>query len=64
MFPPDNDDEEDAISLKIFLKNEGSWAVIKNVLGFDFDGNPGEHILWLADDRHTSILTKTKKTDS
>ena len=41
MFPPDKDDKEDAIYLKKILKKESAWAIIKNVLGFEFDGNPG-----------------------
>ena len=43
VFPPDKDDKEDAISLKKILKKEAVWETIKNVLGFEFDGNPGEH---------------------
>ena len=43
VFPPDKDDKEDAISLKKILKKESAWETIKNVLGFEFDGNPGEH---------------------
>ena len=60
-FPTDKDDDEDVISLKKILKKEGAWAVIKNVMGFDFDGNPGEHTIWLTEDRHTNILERLKK---
>ena len=41
VFPPNKDNKEDAISLKKILKKEAAWATIKNVLGFEFDGNPG-----------------------
>ena len=41
VFPPYKDDNEDDISLKKILKKEAAWATIKNVLGFEFDGNPG-----------------------
>ena len=41
VFAPDKDDEKDAIYLKKILRKEGAWAVIKNVLRFDFDVNPG-----------------------
>ena len=58
VFPSDKDDKEDAISVKKILKNEAAWAVIKNVLGFEFDGNPGEHTIWLTEDRRTNISTK------
>ena len=60
VFPPDKDDKEDAISLKKILKKEAVWATIKNVLGFEFDGNPGEYTIWLTEDRCTDILTKLK----
>ena len=45
VFPLDKDDDEYDISLKKIKKKDGMWAVIKNVLGFDFDGNPGEHTI-------------------
>ena len=38
MFPLDKDDDEDVISLKKILKNKGARSIIKNVLGFEFDG--------------------------
>ena len=56
-FPPDKDDKENAISLKKILKKESAWTTIKNVLGFEFDGKPGEHTIWITEDRHTYILT-------
>ena len=58
LFPPDKGFKEDAISLKKILKKESAWEIIKNVLGFEFDGNPGEHTIWLTEDSHTNILTK------
>ena len=58
--PPDKDDDEDAISIKKILKKEGAWEIIKNVLGFEFDGNPGEQTIWLTEDRHNNILAKLK----
>ena len=48
VFPLEKYDKEDAISLKIFLKKEAAWAIIRNVLGFEFDGNPGEHTICLT----------------
>ena len=44
-----------------FKKKEAVWATIKNVLGFQFDRNPGEHTIWLTEDRRTYILTELKK---
>ena len=61
LFPLDNDDKEDAISLKKILKKEAAWEIIKKVLGFEFDGNPGEYNIWLTEDCCTDILTKFKK---
>ena len=60
VFPPDKDDKEDDISLKKILKKEAVWDPIKNVLGFEFYGNPGEHTIWLTKYRCTDILTKLK----
>ena len=57
----DKDDDEDAISLKKILKKEVAWAVIKNMLGFDFDGNPGKHTIWFTEDRRTNTLARLKK---
>ena len=31
------------------------------MLGFEFDGNPGEHTICLTEDRRKDILTKSKK---
>ena len=57
-FPLEKYDKEDAISIKKILKKEAARAIIKNVLGFKFDGNPGEHTIWLIEDRCTNILVK------
>ena len=43
VFHPDKYGKEDAISLKKILIKESVWETIKNVLGFEFDGNPGEY---------------------
>ena len=61
VFPPDKDDKEYAISLKKIMKKEAAWATIKNVLGFEFDGNPGDHTIWLTEDRRTDILKKLRR---
>ena len=61
VFPSDKNDKEDAISVKKMLKKEAASAIIKNVLGVEFDGNPGEHTIWTNEDRRTDILTKLKK---
>ena len=61
MFPTDKDDKEDSTSLKKILKKEAACKIIKNVLEFGFDGNPGEHTIWLTEDRRTNILKRLKK---
>ena len=38
VFPANEVDTLDAISLKKILKREGQWALIKDILGFTFDG--------------------------
>ena len=37
-FPEDEVDENDPLSLKKLIKEEGMWDVVKNILGFTFDG--------------------------
>ena len=54
-FPPDNDDENDPISLKKLRKGEGRYALQKDLLGFDFDG--AEHTMWLTEDKRAALLT-------
>ena len=61
VLPQDKYYKEDAISIKKTLKKEAVWPTIKNVLVFEFDGNPGEHTIWLTEDRRIDILTKLKK---
>jgi hypothetical protein len=38
VFPADKDDENDPLSMKKLLKLEGEWALLKEILGFEFDG--------------------------
>ena len=61
VFTPEKDNKEDVISFKKILKEEAAWAIIKNVLGFEFYGNPWEHTIWLTGDRHIDVLKKFKK---
>eukprot|EP00956_Cyclotella_meneghiniana_P025446 scaffold53123_cov73-Cyclotella_meneghiniana.AAC.1 len=39
VFPPDEDDSNDPLSLKKLEKKEGEWALLKDMLGFDFNGD-------------------------
>ena len=61
VFFPDKYDKEYAISLKKILKKDAVWETIKNMLGFEFDVNPGENDIWITEDVRTDILTKLKK---
>ena len=58
VFPLYKDYDKDSISLKKTFKRDVNWEVIKNVLGFEFDGNPRDHIIWPTDDHRTDILAK------
>ena len=60
VLPKDNDDDEDAISLKFVWEKEGAWSVINNILGFDFDGNQGEPTIWITHDCRNNILENWK----
>ena len=61
VFTPEKYDKENAISLKKILKKEAAWTIIKIFLGFEFDGKPGGHTIWITEDRRTDNLTKFKK---
>ena len=50
VFPACEIDENDSISLKKLKKLEGEWALVKDVLGFTFDG-----------DKKTMILEEPKR---
>eukprot|EP00956_Cyclotella_meneghiniana_P042616 scaffold248684_cov136-Cyclotella_meneghiniana.AAC.1 len=39
VFPPDEVDANDPISFKKIEKGEGEYALLKDMLGFDFDGD-------------------------
>jgi hypothetical protein len=47
IFPPEAVDEDDPISFKKLLKGEGSWDVIKEILGFCFHG--ADKTIWVAE---------------
>ena len=60
VFPPSDDPAEDSISVKKLRKGEGVWALQKELLGFEFDGSPGKHTLWLAEEKRHAILATMK----
>ena len=55
VFPADEVDEEDPLSLKKMLKEESMWALTKDVLGFGFDG--WEKTIWLEEGKRDALLT-------
>ncbi len=55
VFPADANDENDPISLKKLRKKEGQYALTKELLGFDFDGE--NHTVWLAEEKRAVLLT-------
>ena len=58
VFPSNEDDNEDAISLKKLRKHEGTWMLRKEILGFEFDGE--EKTLWLEERKRNVLLTVLK----
>jgi hypothetical protein len=55
VFPADAVDKEDPLSLKKLLKDEAKWALVKDVLGFGFDG--WEKTIWLEEGKRDALLT-------
>jgi hypothetical protein len=49
VFPANSKDELDPISHKKFLKKEGAWALVKDILGFEFDGSSGAKTIQLEE---------------
>ena len=58
VFPPDDDAANDAISYKKVLKGESQWALIKDILGFTFDGDA--KTLWLEEPKRDALVTILK----
>ena len=54
VFPPNEDDEEDPISLKKLKKFEAMWLLYKDILGFTFDGL--EKTIWLEKPKRNALL--------
>ncbi len=55
IFPADLVNSNDPISKKKLLRGEGQYALIKTILGFDFDGQ--KKTLWLEEEKHAKLLT-------
>ena len=55
VFPADDDDNNNPISLKKLAMGEGQYSTRKCILGFDFNGE--EKTLWLEADKRAMLLT-------
>jgi hypothetical protein len=58
IFPPDQAEDEDPISLKKLLKQEGCWDVVKEILGFCFHGS--DKSIWLSEGKRDALLVVLK----
>jgi len=57
VFPSNSIDSNDPISLKKILKGEGVWALQKDILGFQFDGDTDAKTLQLEEPKRDFLLT-------
>ncbi len=56
VFPTDIVDSNDPISKKKLLNGEGQYALLKTMLGFDFDGK--QKTMWLVEEeKRAKLLT-------
>jgi hypothetical protein len=56
VFPPDDNDEQDSMSLKKQKKGDEALALLGDQLDFVFNGNVGPKTLWLDEDKRDKIL--------
>ena len=54
VFLEDEEDSEDPIFLKKLLKEEGMWAIMKDILGFNSNGL--DKAIWLDDKKRDALL--------
>ncbi|KAL3793071.1 hypothetical protein HJC23_003079 [Cyclotella cryptica] len=54
VFPPDETDENDPISLKKLIQKEGSWDIVKEILGFCFHG--GDKTIWVSEGKQDALI--------
>ena len=47
VFPPNPNDNDDPISFKKLLKLDGAWDILKELLGFIFNGD--DKTMWLME---------------
>ena len=61
MFPAQEQDNEDPISMKKIKKGEGVWALQKDILGFTFGGKAGRKTLQLEAPKQEFLLLTLHK---
>ena len=54
VFPPEGRVEDDPISLKKLLQQDGAWDTLKDLLGFVF--NNTTHTMWLVDGKRQALI--------
>jgi hypothetical protein len=55
VFPPEMQQDEDPISFQKLKQGDGSWALLKDILGLTFNGT--DKTVWLDDNKRKAILT-------
>ena len=55
VFPENMDNSNDPISEKKLKKKDGSWALVKDILGLTFNGD--DKTVWLEDEKRQCLLT-------
>ncbi|KAL7549198.1 hypothetical protein ACHAWF_012467 [Thalassiosira exigua] len=59
VFESDDEDDVNTISVSKIEKGKGHWALEKELLGFDFDGQ--KHTMWLTAKKRTLLLATLHK---
>jgi hypothetical protein len=54
VFPPEEHEADDPISLKKLLQEDGAWDTVKDLLGFVFNGT--DHTMWLCKGKREALI--------
>jgi len=54
VFPQEDADADDLISLKTLLQQEGAWDTVKDLLGFVFNGV--DYTMWLDEGKRAALI--------
>jgi hypothetical protein len=58
IFPPSDTPEDDPISFKKLVQQEGSWDTIKEILGFCFNGS--DKTMWVNNGKRDALISTMK----